>query len=213
MDGSNKTKWGIIGVVSLLFLGFFIWAVMVSKNKSSTPVKLSNSGQSSSSNSASLTLVEFGDFQCPACRAYEPAAKEVRKQFKDKVNFVFKHFPLKSAHPNAMVAAVAAEAAGIQGKFWEFHDLLYENQSDWAVLPNPTTKFEEYALSLDLDIDKFTQDLKDKKLEKEINAQLEEGIKAGVGGTPTFFLNGVLIQPNQNFNSFKQIIDKAISLN
>lgn len=204
-------KWGAITLVTFLFLAFGLWAIVASKSKPSAPVELSKSGQSTSTNSATLTLVEFGDFQCPACKAYENATQQVRKAYKDDVNFVFKHFPLKSAHPNALPAAIAAEAAANQGKFWEFHDLLYEKQKEWSGLPDASEKLIEYASSLDLDTEKFSKDLKDKKLESIINAQLDEGIRAGVNSTPTFFLNGLMIEPNQDFDSFKKLIDEALS--
>lgn len=202
----------IIGVIALLFLGFSIWAISASKQgkNPSAPVVLSDSGQKSGTASAQVTLVEFADFQCPYCKNYEPALAQVRAEYADDIEFIYKHFPLVNAHQNAKPAAIAAEAAGRQGKFWEFHDLLYEKQEEWSVLPNVQEKFVEYASSLELDVDQFAADLKDKTLEDAVNAQHDEGVTAGVSGTPTFFLNGKRTEFAQDFSSFKEKIDAVL---
>lgn len=205
----------IISVVILLFLGLasylFVSSKIAQKQRSQTTVTLSDSGQKIGSSSAKVTLVEFGDFQCPACKVREPALKQVREVYKDDVLFIFKHFPLKVPHPNAMPAAIAAEAAGRQGKFWQFHDLLYERQDEWANLPSAKEKFLEYASELDLDTKKFSKDLSDSSIETLINEQNDEGIKAGVSGTPAFFLNGKPVNIGASFDDFKREIDEALS--
>lgn len=205
----------IIGVVILLFLGLaaylFVSSKIAQKERAEKPVSLSDSGQKIGSESAKITLIEFGDFQCPACKVREPALKQVREVYKDDVLFIFKHFPLRVPHPNAMPAAIAAEAAGRQGKFWQFHDLLYERQDEWANLPSAKEKFVEYASELELDTEKFSKDLSDSSIETLINEQNDEGIKAGVSGTPAFFLNGKPINIGASFDDFKKEIDDVIS--
>lgn len=214
-SSTSLTKVIVISIVVLLFLGFsvylFVSSKIAQKERAEKPVTLSDSGQKTGSESAKITLVEFGDFQCPACKAREPALEQVREVYKDDVLFIFKHFPLKIAHPNAMTSAIAAEAAGRQGKFWEFHDLLYARQDEWAPLPSGNEKFLEYASELGLDIDQFKKDIEDKKIEDVINAQVDEGVLAGVSGTPTFFINGKLKDLGSSFDSFKSEIDKLLS--
>ncbi|MFI5265687.1 MAG: DsbA family protein, partial [Candidatus Levyibacteriota bacterium] len=122
----------------------------------------------------------------------------------------FKEFPLKSVHPNAMAAAVAAEAAGKQGKFWEYHNLLYAKQDEWSNLPDPTDQFVAYAVSLKLDPVRFKADLSDKTLSAKIDAEENEGINIGVNSTPSVFINGV-IQENRDYGSLKKELDKLLS--
>lgn len=200
----------LIGIVALLFLAFSIWAIASSKqNKSTELVTLSTSGQKVGSDSAKVTLVEFGDYQCPACKAYEQTLSQVKEAYKKDLLFVFKHYPLPG-HKNAFPAALAAEAAARQNKFWEYHGLLYENQEEWASLPNPQEKFIEYAGELELDTTQFEKDLGDKKLGDIINAQKDEGGKVGVNATPTFYLNGKYLEVSNTFESFKKAIDTAL---
>jgi len=133
---------------------------------------------------AGITLVEYGDFQCPYCRRAYPLVKHLLKEKGDELHFVFRNFPLSEIHPHAYIAAVTAEAAGKQGQFWEMHDLIFENQNKLS---------ENYLLSLAermrLDLTKFAADLKSKVIRKKIETDFEGGIRSGVNGTPTFFLN------------------------
>ena len=209
-NSGNKTKLIISSAVSLLFLAFFAFAIVASKQKANAPVKLSNSGWVTGNPASKVTLTEFGDFQCPACKAFEPVIDQVRKDYGNKVKIVFMHFPLKTAHPNAMLAAKASEAAGAQGKFWEYHDLLYQNQEAWAPLADPTQQLLDYAKSLKLDADKFQKDMNDKTLEAKINAQEDEGINVGVSATPTVYINGAYLGVPGGYDSLKAEIDKAL---
>ncbi len=146
------------------------------------------------SNGATVTLVEFGDFQCPACGVAHPYVKQILGKYDGKVNFVFRNFPLQG-HQNAMVAAEAAEAAGEQGKYWEMHDTLFETQGEWGgdvPLNNKDAveKFVSYAKALGLDTEKFKQAMENNKFEKKVKQDQKDGYSLGVKGTPTFFLNG-----------------------
>lgn len=206
----SKSKIIVISILSILFLAFFTFAIIVSKQKANAPVKLSNAGWLTGNPTSKVTLTEFGDFQCPACKAFEPIMQKMRAEYGRKVKIVFKHFPLKSAHPNALIAAKASEAAGAQGKFWEFHDILYENQDLWVQETDPTGKFIEYAKKLQLDVEKFKLDLKNKSFEDKINAQQDEGIQVGVQGTPSVYVNGTSLGVPSGFDQLKKEIEKAL---
>jgi protein-disulfide isomerase len=134
---------------------------------------------------APVTLVEYGDFECPYCGMAHPIVKRARKTLGSQLRFVFRHFPLAEIHPHARVAAQAAEAAGAQGKFWEMHDTLFEHQDALEV-----EDLLGYAESLGLDTVKFARDLEAGTFEKRVRDDFRSGVKSGVNGTPTFFING-----------------------
>ncbi len=139
---------------------------------------------------AKIVLIEYGDFQCPGCGGAYPNLKEIKETYQNQIAFVFRHFPLTSIHPNALSAAAAAEAAGKQDKFWEMHDLLYENQKLWEnVAPEQRgNTFEDYATQLGLDIEKFKTDMASKEVSDKINHDRALGSKVGVSGTPSVFI-------------------------
>lgn len=142
------------------------------------------------SKDAKVTIVEFGDYQCPACAAAEPAVEALMQKYKDKsVNFAFRNFPL-SQHQNAQITSEAAEAAGAQGKFWEMHNKLYATQSDWAESAKPMDMLLTYAQELNLDIDKFKSEVEQNKYRDVIQSDANDGISLGINATPTFFING-----------------------
>jgi len=121
---------------------------------------------------------------------------------------VYRHYPLRSIHPNAQAAAEAAEAANKQGKFWEMHDVLFNTQSDWSTLRDPKSKFEEYARSLGLNVDQFKADRDSKETSSKIDADYLSGTQSGVQGTPTFFLDGKLITSPQSYEELKALVNK-----
>ena len=153
-------------------------------------------------------LVEYSDFQCPACAAYHAPVKRLIENIGDDVRLVYRHFPLRQAHPNAQLAGQAAEAAGMQGKFFEMHDILFARQSDWSN-GNPEEKFVTYAGELELDVDKFKKDMKSGEAKKAVNEDYSSGLKANVQSTPSFFLNGQLIKPQPDYETFRAIIRAA----
>ena len=138
---------------------------------------------------AKVTIVEFSDFECPACRVAEPPMRGILKLFDGKVRLVFKHFPLERMHHRARPAAIASECAGRQGKFWEFHHDLYDHQHEW-----PGDKFEErmaaYARNAKLDLLAWEACRKDPAVDAAVTADVKDGDNAWVGSTPTFFING-----------------------
>jgi protein-disulfide isomerase len=135
---------------------------------------------------ARITLVEYGDFECPHCGAAFPILKRIERQFSADLRFVFRHFPLSETHPHALQAAEAAEAAGAQGKFWPMHELLFENQNELG-----RVHLLRYAKHLGLDLEAFERDLEAHTFLAHIRDDLESGIHSGVNGTPTLFINGI----------------------
>jgi protein-disulfide isomerase len=159
-----------------------------------------------------VTLTEYGDFQCPACKQYFPLVKQVKSTYGDDIKFQFRHFPLTSIHPNAFIGSRAAEAAGKQGKFFEMHDLLYENQDSWSRATDPTTVLNTYAEQLKLNMDQFKKDMTSAEVAAVINADLKEGQTLGANSTPTFVINGRRIEENpRSFEEFKKLIDDEIA--
>lgn len=150
-------------------------------------------------------LVEFSDFQCPACLAVQAPLTQILKKYEGKVEFVYRHFPLTSIHKNAMGASQASEAAGVQGKFWEMHDKLFATQSEWAGLGDPRDKFIEYASQLGMESDKFRQDLESQGVKDGVARDTLAAARYRLTGTPTFYLNGVKVE-------FGQLEDKLAIL-
>jgi protein-disulfide isomerase len=134
---------------------------------------------------APLELVEYGDYQCPHCAHAYPIIKSIQSGMGKELKFVFRNFPLNEAHPQAFVAAIAAEAAGLQNAYWQMHDLIFEKQSQLVKLP-----FDLFATTLGLDAGKFVKDLEDPALSAKVEADFASGLRSGVNGTPSFFING-----------------------
>jgi protein-disulfide isomerase len=159
-----------------------------------------------------VTLTEYGDFECPACGQYYPIVKQVKAKYGDQITFQFRHFPLSSVHKNAILSARAAEAAGKQDKFWEMHDLLYENQQSWGQSPNPQSDFEGYAQALGLDVNKFREDMKSDESNRVVQADLSEAQRLGFSSTPTFVIDGKKVEQNpRSMEDFFKLIDDAIA--
>ena len=160
-----------------------------------------------------VVLVEYGDYSCSGCAALEGRLKPVIEEFEDDIVFVYRHFPLTSIHPNAMLAASYAEAAGFQGKYWEFHDVLFANYQAWSSIgvDSRDDKMREYAGALDLDMDKLAEDLKDRRISQKINFNLQLGRDIGVNATPTLFLNGERLgQEVSDMDKMRETLQKAI---
>jgi protein-disulfide isomerase len=160
---------------------------------------------------AKIVLIEYSDFQCPACGFYFPILKKLSEEFGENIAIVYRHFPLFSIHPNAKFAAYAAEAAGKQGKFWEMHDLIFSNQSEWSDKKNVDEIFVRYAQILNLNIDQFKKDFSSKEIKQKIENSYKNALKLGLDSTPTFFLNGKKIPNPRNYEDFKNIIIENIN--
>lgn len=139
---------------------------------------------------AEVKLVVYSDFQCPACAAFVPHVDEIIEEYANDITFQYKHFPLRNIHPLAQSAALAAEAAGQQGKFFEYHDVLFTHQREWSQLDNPESQFVQYAEELELDTILFQQQMHSTTLGKKIESEFDEARNRNVTGTPTVFLNG-----------------------
>jgi protein-disulfide isomerase len=135
---------------------------------------------------AAVTLVEYGDYECPYCGAAYPIVKELQAELGDSLRFVFRNFPITTAHPHAEQAAEAAEAAAAQGQFWPMHDLVYENQQRLAA-----DDLVAYAGRLGLDVERFSRELGEHAHADRVHEDFMSGVRSGVNGTPTFFMNGV----------------------
>lgn len=208
-----------IAVLVVLIGG--LWALVAAVNNSPSPqapTQITNLPEvtkedfvKGASDSAKVTLIEYGDFQCPACAAYFPLVKKLSVDFGEDLVIVHRFFPLTNIHKNAEISAQAAYAAELQDKFWEMHDKLYENQNDWANLSNPKETFFEYAKELGLDLPKFKTDATSKSTEDFIK-EAEANAKAiGINSTPTFFVNGYRIQNPAGYDAFKKIIQDEIN--
>lgn len=202
-------------IILLALVAIFLGIFFISKGKSSDS-NGSNSAQASSHTQGAgkkgVTLVEYGDFQCPACTAYHPLIKQVVEKYKEDITFQFVNYPLVSIHPNAMAAHRAAEAAHKQNKYWEMHDLLYERHDEWATSSTPTTFFEGYATQLSLNIDQFKQDSSSSSVNDIINADIKKGQALRLQATPTFYINDKKITDNpQDAAGFEKLIQDAIN--
>ena len=153
---------------------------------------------------APVTIVEYGDYQCPACqRAYVEVEKLLTAEG-GNVKFVFRHFPLMSTHPQAMAAALAAEAAGRQGKFWQMHAKLFESGGQLD-----DQHIRQYAAELELDLGKFARDIQSKETEAQIRQQRLEGARSGANGTPTFFVNGARYDGDFTYEALSAVVQAA----
>lgn len=216
----SKQFLAVVAAIIIVFVGIFV----ISNNNSSSS---NNSGGASPTSHIEgqgqdhVTLVEYGDYQCPYCAEYYPTVKQVASEYNTQMTFQFRNFPLTSLHPNAFAAARAAEAANLQGKFWQMHDLLYtqsveyynsnETLSNWVASSDPSTYFDQYAQELGLNVPKFKSDYSSDKVNNTVNADMNAGNALGVNATPTFYLDGKEIQVGNSVASFEKLINAAIA--
>lgn len=158
---------------------------------------------------AKAVLVEYSDFQCPACAYYYAIVKKIEQKYSDKLLLVYRHFPL-SQHLNATAAAQVAETAGKQGKFWEMHDRLFETQKNWSDLADPNDFFMQLADTLKLDTEKFLADANSDEVRAKIEADIDSGKKGNIDSTPSFFLNGKKLTNLTSSNALEQDIIEAL---
>ncbi len=194
----TRSRWIIFALICIVTVGGLI---LLSKKDSVNvtdmdPSKAVSESETSigdhiyGNKAAKVVLIEYGDFQCPGCGGAFPQLKTLKETYKDKIAFIFRNYPLTAIHPNALSAATAAEAAGLQGKYWEMHDKLYENQTAWSGIdPGKRTDiFTGYAKDIGLDTKKFQSDLSDQKVAAKISRDRALGNKLGVNSTPTLYL-------------------------
>lgn len=155
--------------------------------------------------SAKVTVVEYGDFECPSCGQAYPAVNILLKHFGDRMRFVFRHFPLREVHPHAELAAEAAEAAGAQDKFWHMHNLLFEHQ-----LHLNARSVRQYAVEAELDLERYDYEMKDHVYLQRIQEQVNGGTRSGVRATPAFFVNGVVQDVSFGFQQLQTAIETLL---
>jgi protein-disulfide isomerase len=153
---------------------------------------------------APVTLVQYGDYECPYCGAAYPIIKEVQGRMGDRLRFVFRNFPISTSHPHAEQAAEAAEAADSQGKFWEMHDLLYENQRELR-----DQDLRAYAQELGLDVELFDKELAEHVHADRVHEDFMSGVRSGVNGTPTFYINSVRHDDSYEFETLLAALERA----
>lgn len=208
----SKQFIGVIVVVILLFVGIFALSGKKADKSSSSKSSSSTLTQHIQGKGTSgVTFTEYGDYQCPYCGQYYPTVKQVTTDLGDQIKFQFRNFPLVSIHQNAFAAARAAEAAGMQNKYFEMHDLLYETQNQWSTSTGASAVFDTYAQQLGLNVAQFKTDYASSKVNDLINADMAQGNKLGITGTPTFYLDGKQIQINNDPAAFEKLIKAEIA--
>jgi protein-disulfide isomerase len=211
-----KSKAWVLWIVGILIVVGGIWWAVSATGGGEGPVTVVNPHSIDSrdhikgNSGAAVTLVEYSDFQCPACRAYHPILKQLHESFPDDLRIVYRHFPLTSIHQNAEDAAQAAEAAGVQGKFWEYHDRLFLDQPEWSSLRRLKSTFLDYAEGLELDLEQFEADLDNDDLHRKVKRDRAAGAKLQLNGTPSFFLNERKIQNPRSIEDFEALIQSEI---
>ncbi len=197
-----KHFWKIIGLTAIVLIGgAFAYSHYVGKSANEgitfePHIKINQD--------APVTLTEYSDFECPACAQFAPIVADIIETYQADVKLEYKHFPLIAIHPNAVLAARAAEAAGQQGQFWQMHDVLFENQQTWSNSPNPRSQFAEYAKQLGLDESLFARHMRASVITDKIMAEYEEARELNLSGTPSFFLNG----QKMSFTTFEEFLNQ-----
>lgn len=201
----------LLGIVALIIAGLIGIFMVFNKPGDATTASSDTLVRSTSQKqgSGSVTMVEFGDYQCPSCAAAHPVVQKIMKDYEGKVTFVFRNYPLESIHKNALVAAKYAEASAKQNKFWPMHDKLYESQTEWSTLGDPTAKFAEYATALGMNAAKLKADANEAATLALIKQDMADGDKVGVQGTPSFFVDEKAVAKS-DYESLKTAIDEAL---
>lgn len=216
MDNKTLKRVGIWVAVAAA-LGLMVWWLALLGSKPTTvasegtiqdPVTVNDHAEGGTL--AKNILIEYSDFQCPACALYYPLVKQIAATYGERILIVYRYFPLTTAHANADISARAAEAASRQGKFWEMHNLLFERQKEWSPSPDPTNLFINYVTELGLNKDQFVTDLKTTEVEARVQTDLASGRRANVDATPTFYLNGKKLTNLQAYGDLEQDIKDAI---
>jgi protein-disulfide isomerase len=207
-EKKNTLVFWILSIVGILLLTWGM--VSLARNNDNNPGNINTevkiNDQVKGNPDAALTIIEYSDFQCPACSTYYALVNQLVEELGDQVKVIYRHFPLDSIHPYAETAAQVAEAAGLQNKFWEMHDLLFENQEIWSASRNPDQTFLDFATQLELDLEKFQSDLDSDAVKDKIKQDVRSANQAKVNSTPSFFVNGTKISNPRSYNQFKNDI-------
>ncbi len=232
-NNNSSLPFAIIGLVLLAALAGGFWFYQNSKSQASKPKTNTNANKKQDdaaalqlyasappgaqpsnvlgSPTATVTVEEFADFQCPTCGLQHPKMKEINSLYGNRIKFIFRNFPLNQVHPKAYDAAVAAEAAGLQGKYWAMQDQLFGNQLAWVNAPDSRKVFDEYAQKIGLNVVKFQTDMSGIVAKSRVDADTARGRALGINGTPTIYINGKRIAFEQSdVEPMRQIIDAEL---
>lgn len=215
----NSVLWGSIFLILTLGIGGIIFLVSKKADFSgdaSQPalLALTDNDWVKGGAEAKTVLVEYSDFQCPACAYFMPVLEKLTQDFPNDLKIVYRHFPLPQ-HQNAKIAAYAAEAAGKQGKFFEMANKIFEQQKNWENLRNSETEniFKNFSSEIGLDISQFEKDLENEEIKKSVERDLSDGYALDINATPTFYLNNKKLQNPRNYDNFKKLIEDEINKN
>ena len=231
--GSGIAPFIIIGLIALATIAGIWWISQAGNEKSANTKSTTNANSAEKSQeeaanyskapegasparykgseSATVVLEEFADFQCGACAVKHSIFNEINSEYGSKIKFVFRHFPLITQHPKAYDAAVAAEAAGLQDKFWEMQNVLFANQTKWINETTHRKTFEEYAKTIGVDMERYSNDALGLPAKNRVDADMRRGNALGVRSTPTLFVNGRSIPYEQmTLDSLKAVIDAEL---
>lgn len=217
-ENTRLMKWL---AVALVLIGAFLFVMFSSQAEEETPtgaaedvdLTITEDDNVKGSSDAEFQLVEYSDFQCPACKTRVAVVEALIAEFGNHIQFAYRHFPLRSIHGNAQMAGQATEAAAMQDSFWEMHDMLFEKQSEWSVLAPSKAQdtFVAYAEELGLDAEQFENDMTSSAVEDAVNADFESGMAAGVSATPSFFFNGEYVNiKTGDYEQFREYIREKI---
>lgn len=214
-QNTEKTKQGMLWLIGLAVFAFLGWQVYQFLSDPLPeqvvfPIEVSQTDQIKGNPDAKVVLLEYSDFQCPACKAYQPLVNQVAEEMGEDILMVFRHFPLTTIHQNAFSAALAAEAAGKQEMFWEMNELLFERQEAWSQERNIDDIFIGYAEELDLEVERFTNDYNSGVVRAKVEGDIMSGNQLGVNSTPTFFLNGRRLQNIRTYQDFVNAINNEL---
>jgi len=215
MNTDTKVIGGIVTVTVLMIVGLTLFGGQ--EGSTTEPIAVDD-GQVTRDYSprkgaatAPVQLVEFGDFQCPACGRVFPLINQALTEYGDQLSFTWRHYPLTTIHSNALPASRAAAAAGAQGKFFEMYDLIFAGQSEWSSLRDTSGVFAGYATTLGLDLNQYQTDLTNDALLTQIQTDMGDGNALGVNGTPSFYINNEPIDAFVSYDALKASIDAALA--
>ena len=204
----------VFWIVFFSILAMIVFGLNAAMNKQNhtgslgAPAPVSSADHVEGPANAPVTIIEYSDFQCPACEMYYPVVEKLMTDNPTLVRLVYRHFPLPQ-HANARLAAAASEAAASQGRFWEMYRLLFSKHAEWTEVTDPHAIFGGYAKSIGLDMAAFKAALDASSTAQVVESDLQEGEKLGIDSTPTFFVNGAAITNPQSYEAFKALVEKA----
>ena len=209
----------ILALVGIVGVAFIFWKLITSGEAvpENAPLNLQEAGQIQEGDyiygnkDSKIVLVEYADFQCPACGVYHPITKKLQEEFGDRVAFVHRDFPLRTVHRHAQISSQAAYAANLQGKFWEMHDKLFESQEDWSTLRDPKSEYEKFAVELGIDVEKFKQDMNSDEAKNFVDNAYNKAVALNLNSTPTFILNGESLESPRGYEPFKALIEEKLN--